>query len=183
MSRAYRIACSPQVSLHVCRRPKRLFLGSLSKIGVVTSSRDHKFSTAYRVHTLLHIRRKYVLSVWLRIRAADKTAKRARRTEARRTACRRPCVWPSARTGGGLKPAAAHSECRDHAPDSVESSRRSSARVAAHWRPNAMQSQSALLACGAGHGDQNNRRGGPWTGLFARRRPKRPLNQTDPSAT
>ena len=147
------------------------------------SSRDHKFSTAYCVHTLLHIRRKFVLSVWLRFRAADKNGKaRWGRTEARRTACRRPCVWPSARTGGGLKPAAAHSECRDHAPDSDEHRRRSSARVAARWRTNAMQSLSALLACGAGHSDQGNRRGGPCTGLFARRRPRKPLNQTVPSA-
>ena len=150
----------------------------------MTSSRDHKFSTAYRVHTLLHIRRKLACVVCLAPnRAADKTAKRARRTEARRTACRRPCEWPSARTGGGLKPTAAHSECRDHAPDSDEHRRRSSARVAAHWRPNAMQSQSALLACGAGHRDQNNRRGDSCTGLFARRRPRRPLNWTAPSAT
>ena len=66
--------------LHIPRkyrmpRAERLS-GSLSRIGVVTSSRDHKFSTAYRVHTLLHIRRKLCcLSGSAR---PTKTAKRAR---------------------------------------------------------------------------------------------------------
>ena len=68
-------------------------------------------------------------------------------------------------------------------PNSDEHRRHSSATVAAQWRPNATQSQSALLACGAGHSDQGDRRRDPCTGLFARRRPRRPLNQTASSAT
>ena len=68
-------------------------------------------------------------------------------------------------------------------PNSDEHRRHSSATVAAQWRPNATQSQSALLACGAGRSDQGDRRRDPCTGLFARRRPRRPLNQTASSAT
>ena len=42
----------------------------------MTPSRDRKFSIAYRVHTLLHIPRKYVYVLSSEFRAADKTAKR-----------------------------------------------------------------------------------------------------------
>ena len=38
-------------------------------------------------------------------------------------------------TGGGLKPTAAHSDWRDHAPESDEHRRRSSTHVAANGRP------------------------------------------------
>ena len=149
----------------------------LSKIGVVTRVVTTSFVSAYAPQ---------VLCICLfRSKSARHNGK-ARRvpwTEARRTACCRPFERPSVRSGGGLEPTAVILAVVATLPTRDERRRHSTARVTARRRTNAVQSQSGRLACGAGHSDQGNGRGGPCTGLFARRRPRRPPSQAAPPAT
>ena len=157
-------------------KPKRLS-PALSKIGVVTRVVTTSFFSAYTPQALC-----ICLSGSKSARHNGK-ARRVPWTEARRTACCRPCERPSVRSGGGLEPTAATLAVVATLPTRDERRRHSSARVTARRQTNAVQSRSALLACGAGHSDQSNHRRGPYTGQFARRRPRRPSNQAAPPAT
>ena len=157
---------------------RNVFLrAALSKIGVVTRVVTASFVSAFTAQ---------VLCICLSGSKSARQNGKARRvpwTEARRTTCCRPFERPSERSGGGFEPIAVTLAAVATLPTRDERRRHSTGHAAARRRTNAMQSQSALLACGAGDDNRGTSQRGPCTGLYARRRPRRPPDQAAPPAT